>query len=459
TRTKLLWLAHLADIAPTHRLRSVRSSPKPLREVQKVSLKFLPIVPPRLAVYACGRLSLQTEVGRSQTLNAVHMVQERSEPLSLIPPCCLTYPLKRAGHAAPALNPGPVTLGRLSLGQSPSLHHLLGLRPSLVRRLLRYNGTVRLPVPVHHRGTSLDFPLRSALPSLTDRHGISRLPLKVLACMLRVSDRAGSKGVSRLRRLQSCLPLSSTASAPQSGHRWRDGGSISRLHTWPVRTPVNASLAPLRTKMHDSESARVASPSLYESFIHNTLPALTGALNFERVGVGIMVAHNPLHGSGRAGLLHPALASGNDAKAYPRIRMTDACMRKPPCNLALHPSPGQMTFLAAPFEHSPPDSSQCHAKVTDRHCIHRHSVVTHMAKQNRAHIGTHLGHGLMHTPTKLGLDSSKLRLPPRAHRLSKHRKPSLARLSATVRESQEVKGLGLALTSALPVFFRMPAEL
>src|SRR6266536_3620509 len=41
-RTKFLWLAHLADIAPTHRLRSVRSSPKPLREVQKVSLKFLP---------------------------------------------------------------------------------------------------------------------------------------------------------------------------------------------------------------------------------------------------------------------------------------------------------------------------------------------------------------------------------------------------------------------------------
>jgi hypothetical protein len=33
----------------------------------------------------------------------------------------------------------------------------------------------------------------------------------------------------------------------------------------------------LQTKMHDSESARVASPSLYETFIHNTLPALTGA--------------------------------------------------------------------------------------------------------------------------------------------------------------------------------------
>ena len=99
--------------------------------------------------------------------------------------------------------------------------------------------------------------------------------------MLRVSDRAGSESVSRLRRLQSRLPLSSTASAPRSGHRLRDGGSISRLHTWPARTPVNASPAPLRTTMHDSGSVWVATPSLYETFIHNTLPALTGALNFE----------------------------------------------------------------------------------------------------------------------------------------------------------------------------------
>src|SRR5207302_2805776 len=68
--------------------------------------------------------------------------------------------------------------------------------------------------------------LRSGIPSLPDKHGISRFPLKMLAYMLRVSDRAGSKSVSRYRRLQSCLPLSSTTSAPRSGHRWRDGGSI-----------------------------------------------------------------------------------------------------------------------------------------------------------------------------------------------------------------------------------------
>src|SRR4030095_9965715 len=120
-------------------------------------------------------------------------------------------------------------------------------------------------------------------PLAQTNNGISRLPHKVLARMLRVSDRAGSIGVSRLRRLQSRLRLSSTASAPRSSRRLRDGGSISRLNTWPARTPVNASLVPLRTtKMHDSGSAWVASPSLHETFIHNTLPALTGALNIER---------------------------------------------------------------------------------------------------------------------------------------------------------------------------------
>jgi hypothetical protein len=81
-----------------------------------------------------------------------HQRMRMITPLTPSPPCCLTYPLKRAGHAAPALSPGHVTLGQIPLGQSPSLHCLLGLRPGLVRRLLGYYGTVRLPVPVHHRG-------------------------------------------------------------------------------------------------------------------------------------------------------------------------------------------------------------------------------------------------------------------------------------------------------------------
>ena len=53
-------------------------------------------------------------------------------------------------------------------------------------------------------------------------------------------------------------------------------GSMAGLHV-PLST---LHPCPSRTTMHDSEPVWVASPSLYETFIHNTLPALTGALNF-----------------------------------------------------------------------------------------------------------------------------------------------------------------------------------
>jgi hypothetical protein len=139
--------------------------------------------------------------------------------------------------------------------------------------------------------------------------------------------------------------------------------------------------------------------------------------------------------------------------------MTDASKRQPTGNIALHPSPRQMAFLTTTLKHSPPEPSECHTEVADRHCIHRYSIVVHMAKEDRAYIGAHFRDGLVHAPTKLGFDYSELALPPRAQRLSKHREPSLARLSAAVSKSQEIEGLGLALTSALPVFFRISPEL
>ena len=198
--------------------------------------------------------------------------------LTLLLQHCLTYPLKRAAHVFPALCPGHVTLKRLPLGQSPFLHCLRSHTGGFVRQLRQYYETVRLPMPVHHRCASLDFPMRSVIPSLTDRHGISRFPLKVLAYMRRVSDRAEPDSVSPYRRFQFCLPLISTASAPRSSHRFRGGVSISQLNGWPVRTPVNASPSSLRPKAHDSEPVWIATPSLYETFIHNTLPAFTGAI-------------------------------------------------------------------------------------------------------------------------------------------------------------------------------------
>jgi mutator family transposase len=62
----------------------------------------------------------------------------------------------------PVLCPGHGTLIRIPLDQPPSLHLLRGcFARSFVRRLRRYYAAVRLPVIVHRRRASSDFPTRS----------------------------------------------------------------------------------------------------------------------------------------------------------------------------------------------------------------------------------------------------------------------------------------------------------
>ena len=97
-----------------------------------------------------------------------------------------------------------------------------------VRRLLRYYGSVRLPMTVHLQRTPFGFLRRTGTPFLPPvSHGISRLPHKVPECMHRVYDRAGPTDNLRYRCRRCCLPLRRTASAP-----WSKGfrGSIPGLH-------------------------------------------------------------------------------------------------------------------------------------------------------------------------------------------------------------------------------------
>jgi hypothetical protein len=58
------------------------------------------------------------------------------------------------------------------------------------------------------------------------------------------------------------------------------------------------------------------------------------------VGVGITIAHDPLHGSGRADFPNPALTSGDDAHAAQGIRMISTSGRQPAGDQAPHPGPG-----------------------------------------------------------------------------------------------------------------------
>ena len=179
--------------------------------------------------------------------------------------CCLTYPLERTEHTFPALSPACVLPPQVPFGQAPSLHRLRRCSRIIVRQLRRYHGPVRLPVSVHRRRASSDFPTRPVCNSLAGRHRTSRFPSKVFPDVHGVCDRAGSDGISRWRYHRCCLPLLLTASAPRSK-------VLSRLNTRPVRTPVNASAPLLRTAPHDSGPVWIASPSLYDSFIHNTSP-------------------------------------------------------------------------------------------------------------------------------------------------------------------------------------------
>jgi len=67
-----------------------------------------------------------------------------------------------------------------------------------------------------------------------------------------------------------------------------------------------------------------------------------------------MIAHNPLHGSGRAVLPHPALALGNDAHATQGIGMTDDRQRQPTSDEAAHAIPKDAAILAAPRQRAVP---------------------------------------------------------------------------------------------------------
>ena len=182
------------------------------------------------------------------------------------------FPLKRTLHAFPALRPRRVLLKLAPLGQPPSLHLLRNLQAGLVRKLPWYYGAVRLPMTTHHRLTSSDFPIWPLFPC--EQRQSWDLPIPVQG----VSVRAWGL---RPRREQTPLALSMRPLLPSASSHHVGSlnfNRIPRLHTQPARAPVNASLRPLRSSAHDSGSMWFATPSSYDSFIHDTSPVFIGAI-------------------------------------------------------------------------------------------------------------------------------------------------------------------------------------
>src|SRR6266849_4889920 len=171
-----------------------------------------------------------------------------------------------------------------------------------------------------------------------------------------------------------------------------------------------------------------------------------------------MIAHNPLHGSQRAGLPHWALASGDNAKSPQGIGMSNARGRQPAPSEPPHPLPGDASGLATPPQRATPEPPNLKTERDQRRAVHRHPVVLQMPVDDRAQPSAHLRDGSMQTSPQLGFHLAQLRLQPLPDRLPHHREPSVPLLPADVREAEDVERLRLPLAGASPVFGRIGPE-
>src|SRR5215469_550958 len=178
------------------------------------------------------------------------------------------------------------------------------------------------------------------------------------------------------------------------------------------------------------------------------------------VGVGIMVAHNPLDRSGRAAFPHPALASGDNAEAAQRVWMMYARSGQPAVNNPQHPVPQHTAVLAASRQGAPPEPDRLEPKQVERPPVHGDPVVSIVPLDYRTQPPTHFRDGVVHAPLELGFHLTQFGLQALAYRLPQHREPPVAPLlPADMREAEEVEGLGLPLPAALSILGRIRPEL
>ncbi len=155
-----LWYVH-----PPRRPRPVCAPVNPSVQVPKILLEIHTVVRPRDPVHPGRGLRPKREVRRSQAVD-VNMVQERGEPRFLVRCCHAAYATKLTERALPGTESGARFASRVSLGWSPSLHHLR--RPAL--GIVRAASQVVRDHPTSHDRPSRDYGLglpRTTRPSIT----------------------------------------------------------------------------------------------------------------------------------------------------------------------------------------------------------------------------------------------------------------------------------------------------
>jgi hypothetical protein len=167
-----------------------------------------------------------------------------------------------------------------------------------------------------------------------------------------------------------------------------------------------------------------------------------------------------LHGSGRAAFPHPAVASGDDAKAAQGIGMTHAGGRQPLVDEPIHPGPQDPAVLATTRQGAMPEMADLEPEEAQRGAVHGHAVLSDVPTHDRVQPLALLRDGIVPASSKLGFDLAQLGLQPFADGLPQHREaPVASLLRADVRESEKRERLGLALTAPTPVVGREGSEL
>jgi len=173
-----------------------------------------------------------------------------------------------------------------------------------------------------------------------------------------------------------------------------------------------------------------------------------------------MIAHNPLHGSGRADFPHPALTSGNDAHTAQGIWMKHAHRRQPAIDQAPHSVPSDTTVLAAARQRPMPKPAYLLTEQIQRCAVHGHSVIAEVPTYDQTQPLACVLDGSVHAPSQLGLHLAQLRLQPFTNRLPQHRVVTVAPLlAADMREAEEIERLRFPFAAPLPVLDRIRSKL
>ena len=156
------------------------------------------------------------------------------------------------------------------------------------------------------------------------------------------------------------------------------------------------------------------------------------------VAVGTRVASRPPHGSVRAPLCIRLLPWVFDGESLVWPRVEDSRLWEPVVRQLLHPSPDDVTFLAAATKCAPPAVDDSESECAQCSPVRWHCVVLEVARNDLSQPFPLLGDWLVHSPPQFPSNLAEFSLHAVATGSPFQEELSPERLAADESESQEM---------------------